>query len=232
MSQNWLVAVDDSVWASYAFNYATEFMNKKTDHLYLMHVMEEPTRGFIGYAQAGVLESLQKIEDEKARKILVHYGRKAKDLGIRYTMMKGSDPNAGQLLCKAVKNYNIHQMVLGRRSMGGFQRFIVGSTSKYVVENAECNVVVVKQPVGPEEEHVDRKNLIAAEEEERIIREEYDAATAEEHADRKAVVNLEEAERMRRMAEEREFSKERLDKLFSVYKFKDEISKKKEIPGQ
>jgi len=30
--------------------------------------------------------------------------------------------------------------------MGGVQRFFVGSTSKYVVENAECNVIVVKVP--------------------------------------------------------------------------------------
>jgi len=29
------------------------------------------------------------------------------------------------------------------------------------------------------------------------------------------------------MGEEKEFSKERLDKLFSVYKFKDEINQKK-----
>lgn len=59
-------------------------------------------------------------------------------------MMKGSDSNPGSLLCKAGNNYNINTIVLGRRSMTGVQRFFVGSTSKYVVENAECNVVVVK----------------------------------------------------------------------------------------
>lgn len=141
-------------------------------------------------------------------------------------MMKGTDNNPGNLICKAVKNYNIHHVVLGRRSLGGVQRFLVGSTSKYVVENAECNVIVVKNPVGPEEEHADKKALIAAEEEERIIRQEFDAATAEEHDDKNAVLAAEEAERMRRLAEEKEFSKERLDRLFSVYKFKDEIAAK------
>lgn len=82
MAQNWLVAVDDSAWASYAFNYATEFMNKKLDHLYLMHVMEEPTRVYLGYAAPTFLETMQKLLDEKARKILVHYGHKAKALGV------------------------------------------------------------------------------------------------------------------------------------------------------
>lgn len=84
MAQNWLVAVDDSVWASYAFNYAAEFMNRGNgDHLYLMHVMEEPGHVFMGYANAHLIESMQKLEDEKARKILVHYGHKAKALGVR-----------------------------------------------------------------------------------------------------------------------------------------------------
>lgn len=58
--------------------------------------------------------------------------------------MKGTDTNPGSLLCKATKNYHINTIVLGRRSMSGVQRFFVGSTSKYVVENAECNVIVVK----------------------------------------------------------------------------------------
>jgi hypothetical protein len=37
----WLVAVDDSVWASYAFNYVTTFAKKDTDRIYLMNVIEE-----------------------------------------------------------------------------------------------------------------------------------------------------------------------------------------------
>lgn len=78
-----MVALDDSVWANYAFNYAVQYMDKKNDHLYLMHVMEEPGRVFVGYATATLIESMRKLEDEKARKILVHYGHKAKELGVR-----------------------------------------------------------------------------------------------------------------------------------------------------
>lgn len=83
MARNWLVAVDDSIWATYAFNYTIEMMDKKADHLYLMHVMEEPTRVFVGYATANLIDSMRKLEEEKARKVLVHYGHKAKDLGVR-----------------------------------------------------------------------------------------------------------------------------------------------------
>jgi len=83
MARKWLVAVDDGAWAEYAFNYAIEFMDKKNDHLYLMHVMEETGRLMAGYATASVLEGLRQSEEDKARKILVHYGHKAKHLGVR-----------------------------------------------------------------------------------------------------------------------------------------------------
>jgi len=224
MAQNWLVAVDDSVWASYAFNFASEFLNKKLDHLYLMHVSEEPTKVFVGYATSALLESLQKVEEEKARKILVHYGRKCKELGIQYTMMKGTDSNPGALLCKAVKNYSVHHLVLGRRSMGSVQRFFVGSTSKYCVENAECNVIVVKVPVGEEEEHDSRSKIIQEEEHERVRRIEEDLKLAGETDEQKletlkAVKEAEEEERIRRIKEDGDFSKDKI----KLYKFLDEI---------
>lgn len=84
----WLVAVDDGPFAAYAFNYALEYMDKKNDRLYILNVMEEPTRVFVGYATASLIESLAKVEDSKARKILVHYGHKAKESGVLFTTSK------------------------------------------------------------------------------------------------------------------------------------------------
>jgi hypothetical protein len=78
----WLVAVDDSVWASYAYNYVTTYANKETDRVYLMHVTEEVQRTYIGYATPSLLENLRKVQEEKARKILVHYGHKCQELGV------------------------------------------------------------------------------------------------------------------------------------------------------
>jgi hypothetical protein len=45
-------------------------------------------------------------------------------------MMKGSDSNPGNLICKAVTNYDITTVVIGRRSLGSVERFFVGSSSK------------------------------------------------------------------------------------------------------
>eukprot|EP01126_Amoeba_proteus_P052508 TRINITY_DN6347_c0_g1_i7.p1 TRINITY_DN6347_c0_g1~~TRINITY_DN6347_c0_g1_i7.p1 ORF type:complete len:125 (-),score=9.14 TRINITY_DN6347_c0_g1_i7:374-748(-) len=105
MASSWLVAVDDSIWTAYAFNLATSWMNKELDHLYLMHVTEVPTKAYAGYASQYLLENLRQVEDEKAKKILVHYGKKSQVLGIEFTMVKGNGPDPGHLLCKAVHEY-------------------------------------------------------------------------------------------------------------------------------
>jgi nucleotide-binding universal stress UspA family protein len=106
---------------------------------------------YAGYAAPDLLTRLAEVEDLRAKKILVHYGLKAQMLGIKFTMMKGMDSNAGELICQTIKRYNIKQVVTGRREIGEFKRFLTGSTSKYILENAEdCNVTIVKTPVGPE----------------------------------------------------------------------------------
>jgi len=226
MAQNWLIAVDDSIWASYAFNYVCEYIHKDADHMYVMHVCEEPTRVFVGYAAEALIESLEKVEEEKSRKILVHYGRKAKAAGIKYTMMKGTDSNAGALLCRAAKTYSIDHLVLGRRGLGSVERFFVGSTSKHCVENAECNVVVIKCPVGAEEEHDSKAKVIKEEEHERLRRIEEEMSQEDSEIEKKKdlekVIKSEEEERRRRIGEEGILTKERIDSKIKLYKFLDD----------
>jgi len=138
--------------------------------------------------------------------------------------MKGSSAHAGELICRAVKQYNIDQVVTGRRSMGSFRRFFSGSTSQYVVENAECNVVVVKLVPGPQEEHVDRAKVIQMEEEERIrrVEEEYHRERVEKEQSQAAlekIHKLEEDERARRVAEDKQHN-------IHLYTFQDELKQK------
>jgi len=194
-------------------------------------VHDEPTIVYGGYATPELIQSLHEVEEKRSKKILVHYGQKAKQLGIKYTMMKGSAANAGELICKAVKQYNVHTVVTGRRDMGDFKRFFLGSTSKYIVENAECNVVVVKTPFGPEEEHSDRLKVILAEEEERIRRiTEDDDQKRKEEEDRRAALSQvrsqEERERAERIYDESHFSRERMDKMIHVFAFQEELKQK------
>ncbi len=43
-----------------------------------------------------------------------------------------------------MKDNAIDTLVIGRRGMNTFQRLVTGSVSKYCLENADCNVLVVK----------------------------------------------------------------------------------------
>ena len=82
MACKWLVAVDDSIWASYAFNYATAYAKKDHDEIFLLHVTEEVHRSYLGYATPSLIENLRKVQEDKSRKILVHYGNKCIQQGV------------------------------------------------------------------------------------------------------------------------------------------------------
>jgi len=227
MATNWLVCVDDSVGANYAFNFCASYLNKDIDRMFLIHVTEEPSRVFVGYATASLIQGMNDAEDKKAKKILVHYGQKAKELGIKFTMMKGTDSNPGSLICKVAQNYNISNIVLGRRNLGSVERFIVGSTSRYVLENAVANVMVIKNEFGAPEEHISKQQIIQAEEEERLRRIEEEGPSEVHEVGKEQVVKMEEEERQRRMKEDGYFSKDNFKRLIDTYQFQEELLHKK-----
>jgi len=146
--QNWLVAVDDSTTSSWAFNYATTLMDKQNGNLFILNVHYEPT--LTGDYNAPMLaKEWSEVEELKAKKVLVHYGLKAQQLGVRFTLLKGMFYHAGELICQMVKRYNIKHVIVGRREIAEFKRWMTGSTSKYIMENVEdCNVTIVKTPIG------------------------------------------------------------------------------------
>jgi nucleotide-binding universal stress UspA family protein len=147
--QNWLVAVDDSISASWAFNYATTLMDKQNGHLIILNVHFEPTDIAGGYTAPNIVKDLAEVEELKSKKVLVHYGLKAQQLGVRFTLLKGMFYHTGELICQIVKRFNIRHVIVGRREVTEFKRWISGSTSKYLLENIEdCNVTIVKTPIG------------------------------------------------------------------------------------
>ena len=60
----------------------------------------------------------------------------------------GGGGDVGGEICKYVKENKIDFLVMGRRGeVGVVERFLLGSSSRKCVEEAECNVVIVKYPV-------------------------------------------------------------------------------------
>lgn len=58
--------------------------------------------------------------------------------------------SAGRKLCEVIKKKKIDCAVVGRRGMSRLKRLFLGSVSRYLVENAICDVLVVKSYHGPE----------------------------------------------------------------------------------
>jgi predicted Fe-Mo cluster-binding NifX family protein len=68
-------------------------------------------------------------------------------------LLLATSDHPGEMICQAAKEKNIDTIVIGRRGMGALKRLLLGSVSRYVVENATCDVIVVKHEVGPAEVH-------------------------------------------------------------------------------
>ncbi|KAC9469344.1 hypothetical protein E3N88_45782 [Mikania micrantha] len=47
-------------------------------------------------------------------------------------------------LCEAVDNIPLDHLIVGNRGLGKLKRVLMGSVSKYVVNNSSCPVTVVK----------------------------------------------------------------------------------------
>jgi hypothetical protein len=56
---------------------------------------------------------------------------------------------------------------MGRRGLGKIERVFVGSTSKYCLEHAHCNVLIVKSKIEPTEVHTSLIQSTRVEEKER-----------------------------------------------------------------
>jgi nucleotide-binding universal stress UspA family protein len=61
-------------------------------------------------------------------------------------MVLGHGKHIGDSICSVIETFHISHTIVGRRSIADVKRLLVGSTSRYVVENASCNVAVVKIP--------------------------------------------------------------------------------------
>lgn len=50
-----------------------------------------------------------------------------------------------QMILDTIREHKIDLVVLGARRQNGFRQFVLGSTSKSIVTQARCSVLVVRQ---------------------------------------------------------------------------------------
>jgi nucleotide-binding universal stress UspA family protein len=134
----YMVALDGSSNSNDAFNTACHLMSKKRDELFLITCIQTFPLGF------GPFENYNTQLENIHRSYLEDYAERCDSLGIKYHCILAKGSHIGGLLCKAVDEKGIDFLIVGRRGMNKFNRILVGSTSRYCVENANCNVIAVK----------------------------------------------------------------------------------------
>jgi len=143
--RNWLVCLDSSIYAFYAFQFVSQNLKKQFgDHLFLLSVTEKPQK-FLRTDE--VYNSLIAKQEELCKKILSFYAHRASALGVTFTMLAGgSTSSLGKKICLAAKQFNIDVVVTGKQGTGPLKTGL-GSASSYIVENCGTSVLVVKPPL-------------------------------------------------------------------------------------
>jgi len=130
------VALDGSVNADIAFMTALKNLDKEIDELFLVAVAQVLPYDFAGHNQI-VLKAHKDLLDK--------YSKRANENGVaRVTSVLCHGVHVGSMIAVMCQKKDIDLLVIGRRGMSSAWRLLAGSTSTYLVEQVECNVLVVK----------------------------------------------------------------------------------------
>jgi nucleotide-binding universal stress UspA family protein len=127
-----LVGYDGSRAAEKALELAQHHANAFSAEIYLLTSLEQgPT--------------LQKDDIEKAEDNLENLKRPLKSDGIHCeTDVVVSHLSAGENLVQFIQDNNIDQIFIGVKKKSKVEKLVYGSTAQYVILNAPCPVIVVK----------------------------------------------------------------------------------------
>ncbi|KAF9404963.1 hypothetical protein HW555_014078 [Spodoptera exigua] len=140
--KNILVAVDGSDQAEVAFQEAIKIAKRNGTALHVLYVIEEMSNYFgeLTMSMGTVMEELRENEEEEMKKRVA----KAHELGVDNVhtyVMYGYPKSLIADFTEAEEPMDL--IVIGRTGLNGLQRALVGSTTSYVVNHTDANVLVV-----------------------------------------------------------------------------------------
>jgi len=140
-----LVPVDGSDYCKKALDFAINLVKMYSAEMWLVHVAPYSNVLFTGIGDSE-METYSNIDDlleKSGQDILNTCLDEAKKQGIqvKIKLLRG---NPGIKIVQYAKNEGFNLIVLGSRGLSGASRFLLGSVSDYVSDNAECPVIIVK----------------------------------------------------------------------------------------
>ena len=133
-----LVAVDSSDQARRAFQEAIEVTRRNDAHLYILIVSDTNHLGAEPYAVEHIVK-----EARKAAGATIESLEELIPEDISYTSLI-DDGNPKAKIVAYAEEKKIDLILMGATGTGTFSRLLLGSTTAYVVNNAPCNVMVVR----------------------------------------------------------------------------------------
>jgi nucleotide-binding universal stress UspA family protein len=145
-----LVAVDPSQHAQEAIRFVISVDWPKASVIYLIHVIEMkhaspliPSDGpsswdrVISQARGKMVTEARRFLEETKKEMLEQSPFQIKPL-----IVEGLP---GAEILQAVKDYQIDLVILGTRGLSNVKRFLLGSTSDWVMREASCSVLLVRE---------------------------------------------------------------------------------------
>ena len=132
-----------------AFNYCLDLLRKDEDELFILTVATPVNVGILPFVDYTALNTANEDKRKQLKELLLKYGRYCREHNLNATMLLGHG-TPKTVINNEVKEREIDVVVVGRRSMSGFKRLFLGSTSKSLVEDCPCTVLVAKEFPEPE----------------------------------------------------------------------------------
>eukprot|EP00470_Lotharella_oceanica_P003309 CAMPEP_0170168736 /NCGR_PEP_ID=MMETSP0040_2-20121228/1685_1 /TAXON_ID=641309 /ORGANISM="Lotharella oceanica, Strain CCMP622" /LENGTH=194 /DNA_ID=CAMNT_0010407067 /DNA_START=124 /DNA_END=708 /DNA_ORIENTATION=+ len=155
---NLLVALDGSDMCDHVIDWCAKHFSGKTDKIHMVHVVEyslatvNPRTEFgLDYSELDEVNLATKVKQKaynKGRKHLEKCGNRFASQGVKSVeskvLLAHPSKSVKGLLCEHADNLKPDVIVCGSRGKGYMGRLFLGSVSDYLMHNAKCTVMVIK----------------------------------------------------------------------------------------
>eukprot|EP00127_Corallochytrium_limacisporum_P007273 Clim_evm14s246 gene=Clim_evmTU14s246 len=152
-----IIGVDGSHCSKHAFDWALANLYKADDELVIVYAFEPPSEAAseimlatdFEFAAVGSYipdeqaDAMNKKARDDAHRLVSKYAKICDDRNVNYrTIILEGD--ARDLICHEAENMRAKALVVGSRGRGALKRWLMGSTSSYLVHNCHRPVIVVR----------------------------------------------------------------------------------------
>ncbi|SEK27407.1 Nucleotide-binding universal stress protein, UspA family [Carnobacterium iners] len=137
-----LIAVDGSGSAKKAFEKAILIAKRNNSELIIVHVIDSSSYNMgIESATFNAIE----VDATEMEELLKKYSNKAREAGVKSVKTELTKGSPKQLLSVNIPSeFQTDLIVVGSTGLNMIERWMIGSVSEYIIREAHCDVLVVR----------------------------------------------------------------------------------------